>query len=145
MEAARVQSMMENSPINVMYADRDLVIRYMNPASTRQLRELQQHLPVPVDAMIGQSIDIFHKQPAHQRAVLSDAKNLPRRATIQVGPEFLDLSVSAINDGQGAYIGTMVTWELITKKLEAERRERELRECERSTQEELRSKVASMS
>jgi methyl-accepting chemotaxis protein len=143
-EAARAQSMMENLPINVMYADRDLVIRYMNPASTRQLRELQQHLPVPVDAIVGQSIDIFHKKPAHQRAVLSDAKNLPRRATIQVGPEFLDLSVSAINDNQGAYIGTMVTWELITKKLEAERREKELLERERSTQEELRLKVASM-
>ena len=52
-ESARVQSMMENSPINVMYADRDLVIRYMNPASKRQLRELQQYLPVPVDSMIG--------------------------------------------------------------------------------------------
>jgi methyl-accepting chemotaxis protein len=121
-EAARMQSMMENSPINVMYADRDLVIRYMNPASTRQLRELQQHLPVQVDAMIGQNIDVFHKKPAHQRAILSDAKNLPRRATIQVGPEFLDLLVSPINDSQGAYIGTMVTWEVITKKLEAERR-----------------------
>jgi methyl-accepting chemotaxis protein len=143
-EAARVQSMMENSPINVMYADRDLIIRYMNPASTRQLRELQQYLPVSVDAMVGQCIDIFHKNPAHQRAVLGDAKNLPRRATIQVGPEFLDLSVSAISDSTGNYLGAMVTWEVITKKLEAERREKEFLERERATQEELKSKVNSM-
>jgi methyl-accepting chemotaxis protein len=144
LEASRVQSMMENSPINVMYADRDLIIRYMNPASTRQLRDLQEHLPVPVDSMIGQCIDIFHKNPSHQRSVLGNPKNLPRRATIQVGPESLDLSVSAINDAQGNYLGAMVTWEVITKKLEAERRERELLERERASQEELKTKVNNM-
>ena len=144
LEASRVQSMMENSPINVMYADRDLIIRYMNPASLRQLRELQQYLPIPVDSMVGQCIDIFHKNPAHQRAVLDNPRNLPRRATIQVGPESLDLSVSAINDTQGNYLGAMVTWELITKRLEAERRERELLERERASQEELNAKVNSM-
>jgi len=143
-ESARVQSMMENSPINVMYADRDLVIRYMNPASKRQLRDLQQYLPVPVDSVIGQSVDVFHKNPAHQRTVLADPKNLPRRTTIQVGPESLDLLVSAIYDSSGGYLGAMVTWELITKKLEAERREKELAERERTMQEELRAKVSSM-
>lgn len=143
-EAARIQSMMENSPINVMYADRDLVIRYMNPASTRQLRALQQYLPVSVDSMVGQCIDIFHKNPAHQRAVLGDAKNLPRKTVIRVGPESLDLLVSPINDSKGTYIGAMVTWEVITQKLEAERREKELIERDRATQEDLKAKVNSM-
>ncbi|HEU0121239.1 MAG TPA: methyl-accepting chemotaxis protein [Bryobacteraceae bacterium] len=143
-EAARVQSMMENSPINVIYADRDLVIRYMNPASTRQLRELQAFLPVPVDTMIGQSIDIFHRHPAHQRGILADPKNLPRHTRIQVGPESLDLHVSAITDSKGVYTGAMVTWELITKQLEAERRERELLERERAGQEALASKINAM-
>jgi methyl-accepting chemotaxis protein len=140
-EAARVQSMMENSPINVMYADRDLVIRYMNPASIRQLRGLQQHLPVSVDSMIGQSIDVFHRNPAHQRTLLADDKNLPRHTHIKVGPETLDLLVSAIRDKQGNYIGAMVTWEVITAKLEAEKRERERVERERLQQEELQRKV----
>lgn len=143
-EAARVQSMMENSPINVIYADRDLVIRYMNPASTRQLRELQSFLPVSVDAMIGQSIDIFHRHPAHQRGILADPKNLPRHTRIQVGPESLDLNVSAITDAKGVYIGAMVTWELVTKQIEAERRERELLERERAGQEALASKINAM-
>jgi methyl-accepting chemotaxis protein len=143
-EAARVQAMMDNSPINVMYADRDLIIRYMNPASLRQLRELQQFLPVQAESMVGRSIDLFHKNPQHQRSLLADPKNLPRQATIQVGPESLNLLVSAIYDAAGAYTGTMVTWEVITKKLEAERRERELVERERASQDELRQKVDSM-
>jgi len=143
-ESARVQSMMENSPINVIYADRDLIIRYMNPASTKQLRELQQFLPVSVDAMIGQCIDIFHKNPSHQRSVLGDAKNLPRRANIKVGPETLDLLVSAINDSQGNYLGAMVTWEVITKKLEAEQREKDSIARELTAKEELAAKVSTM-
>ena len=44
-ETARVQSMMENLSINVMYADKDLVLRYVNPASMKQLQSLQQYLP----------------------------------------------------------------------------------------------------
>jgi methyl-accepting chemotaxis protein len=44
-DMARVQSMMESTNINVMYADRDLVMRYMNPASKKKLTELQQYLP----------------------------------------------------------------------------------------------------
>jgi methyl-accepting chemotaxis protein len=143
-EAARVQSMMENTPINVMYADRDLIIRYMNPAATRQFRALQHVLPVPVDSMIGKSLDIFHANPSHQRAILADPKNLPRRAQIKVGPETLDLSVSAIYDNKGVYLGAMVTWELITQKLEAERRERELLERERAQQEETLTRVNSI-
>ena len=143
-EAARVQSMMENSPVNVMYADRDLIIRYMNPASTKQLRELQQFLPVSVDAMIGQCIDIFHKNPSHQRSVLGDAKNLPRRANIKVGPETLDLLVSPITDTQGNYIGAMVTWEVITKKLEAEQREKDSIARDLEAKAELAAKVSAM-
>jgi methyl-accepting chemotaxis protein len=114
-EAARVQSMMESTTINVMYADRDLVLRYMNPASKKKLSELQELLPCKVDDMIGRSIDIFHKNPAHQRRLLADPKNLPHRASIQLGPETLDLLVSAIYDHKGEYTGAMVTWEVITK------------------------------
>ena len=144
LEAARVQSMMENSPVNTIYADTDLVIRYMNPASTNTLKTLQEHLPVPVDQMIGQSIDVFHKNPAYQRGILADPKNLPRRANIAVGPETLDLLVSAIYDNNNNYLGGMVTWEVITEKLAAEQREKDGAERERQQQEDLRGKVDSM-
>ena len=76
-EMSRVNSMMENLPINVMFADRDLKIQYLNPASARTLKTLEQYLPVKVDQMRGQAIDVFHKNPAHQRQLLADPKNLP--------------------------------------------------------------------
>ncbi len=140
-ESARMKSMTENMPINVIYADRELKIRYMNPASVQQLKTLEQYLPIKVDEIVGRSVDIFHKQPEHQRRILSDPKNLPHRAQIQVGPETLDLLVSAIYDQDKNYIGPMVTWEVITAKLEMERRIKENAEREKQQSDELRQKV----
>ena len=119
--AARFESMLENAPTNMMFADRDLVIRYMNPASLETLRTLEDHLPVKADDIVGSSLDIFHTNPAYQRGILASEDNLPRRANINVGPEALDLLVSPIRDKDGDYIGAMATWELVTKKLELEK------------------------
>ena len=143
-EVARIQSMMEQAPVNIMFADKDLVIRYLNPASTKTLKTLQHLLPVPVEKMIGQNIDVFHKNPSYQRGILSDPKNLPRQANIQVGPETLDLLVSPILDQNNKYLGAMVTWEVITQKLATEKQIKDLAEKERLQAEELRSKVDSM-
>ncbi|GAA3801843.1 methyl-accepting chemotaxis protein [Nocardioides panacisoli] len=120
-EVARITSMMENSPTNMMFADRDFVITYMNPASLETLTRLEEHLPVKAKDVVGSSLDIFHKTPSYQRGVLADETNLPRRADISVGPETLDLLVSAIRDEQGQYIGAMATWEVVTDKLRMER------------------------
>lgn len=120
-QVARVTSMMENSPTNMMFADRDFVITYMNPASLNTLAGLEEHLPVKAADVVGSSLDIFHKSPAYQRGLLAVADNLPRRANIQVGPETLDLLVSAITDEKGEYIGAMATWEVITDRLAAEK------------------------
>lgn len=143
-EAGRTMSMLEQAPINIMFADRELKIQYMNPASSKTLRTIEAYLPVKTDQMIGQSIDVFHKRPEHQRKILSDAGNLPRRANIQVGPETLDLLVSPVLDSDRKYIGAMVTWEVVTQKLAMERQIQEAAEKEREQAEELRGKVDAM-
>jgi len=116
-EIARMTSILENAPINIMCTDLDLKVRYMNPASRTTLRKLDQYLPLRADAMLGQSIDIFHKNPEHQRRLLADPRNLPHTAIIGVGPEKLQLLVSAMRDAAGNYSGPMVTWEVVTEKL----------------------------
>ena len=119
-ELARILCMMENSPTNVIFADRELKIQYLNPASMRTLKTIEHLLPVKVEQMIGQCIDLFHKDPAHQRRLLANDKNLPHKARIQLGPEKLDLSVNAIYDHEKKYIGAMVTWEVVTAKIRLE-------------------------
>ncbi len=125
-EMARIQSMMEQAPVNVMFADTDLVVQYINPASEKTLKTLEQHLPVRADELVGQCIDIFHKDPSYQRGILADSKNLPRSAHISVGPETLDLLVSPIYDQNNNYLGAMVTWQVITEQLAAEERDKEM-------------------
>jgi methyl-accepting chemotaxis protein len=140
-EQSRLMSMLENSPTNLLMADRDLKIIYVNPASLATLRKLERYLPVKAENVLGSSIDIFHKNPAHQRKILAEPKNLPVRANINIGPEVADLLVTAIYDQHKNYLGPMVTWELVTEKLEAERKIKEAAERERHQAEELRVKV----
>ena len=116
-ELARIQSMVENAPVNIMFADTNGVIRYLNPASSKQLEAVQEHLPVKVSDIVDNSYDVFHKNPAHQRQLLGDPKNLPHRAMIDVGPEKLDLLATATFDNNGNYMGPMITWEVVTEKL----------------------------
>ena len=116
-EMARIRSMMENAPVNVMMCDLDFNINYLNPKSVETLRTLEQHLPIKVDQMVGHSIDVFHKAPDHQRRMLADDRNLPHRTNIKVADQTLDLLVSPIYDNNKKYIGPMVTWEVVTEKL----------------------------
>ncbi|MEM9158310.1 MAG: methyl-accepting chemotaxis protein [Verrucomicrobiota bacterium] len=141
----RYASMSDNSPINTMFADRDLVIRYVNKASVETLRTLEALLPIKVDDIIGQSIDIFHKDPSYQRNLLKGDSNLPRRANITLGEETLDLLVSPIYDKSGEYLGPMVTWEVITQKLAAEKREKEMTENLSSTLETVEKNAEALS
>ncbi len=102
-ELIRIKQMIENAPVNVMYADRDLKLQYMNATSIRTFKKLEQLLPVKVNQMIGQSLDIFHKNPEHQRRLLADPRNLPYSATIRLGSEILELTAAAIIDQSGEY------------------------------------------
>ncbi len=124
----RTVQMIDNAPINIMYTDLDMNIRYMNQSSVRTLTGLQEYLPVKVSEMMGQTIDVFHKTPERQRKLLADPKNLPHQTVIRLGPEYLDLLVSPIVDDSGRYIGPMLTWSVVTDKIAAEAREKHLSE-----------------
>lgn len=143
-EMARTNNMMQSAPFNIMFADKDFNITYINPSSAKTLKTIEQYLPCRVDDIVGQSVDIFHKNPAHQRNILSNPANLPVQSNIQVGPETLDLLVSAINDNSGNYLGAMVSWEVITQKLENERKIEEANKREREQAAELKTKVDNM-
>lgn len=124
-ELSRMRQVVENAPVNIMFADRDLRIRYMNLTSERTLRQIESLLPIRVDQMMGHSIDVFHKNPSHQRKILESADNLPYRATIQLGPELMDLRVTALRNDDGVYVGPMLTWELVTERIAREVRDAE--------------------
>ncbi len=116
-ETQRLSQMVENMPIAVMMCDLDLKITYLNATSRKLLSQVQQHLPVPVDRLVGSNIDIFHKDPSHQRRMLVDASRLPHTANIKLGSDTLNLRISAITDSKGAYMGPMLTWSIVTENM----------------------------
>ncbi len=126
-EQNRLLRMIDDMPIAVMTADPETFdINYVNKTSRRTLEPIRHLLPNPIDDLLGSSIDVFHEDPAHQRRILADAGNLPHRTRIRLGPEVLDLQVSAITGDDGSYLGPMLAWSVVTKEVEAEDRIRQL-------------------
>ncbi len=116
-ERENLKIMADNMPINIMMCDpKTLELTYVNKTSQDTLKSIKHLLPssVDVDNIIGQCIDVFHKNPEYQRNLLSDPKNLPYRAKISLGNERLNLDVSAIIDKNNYYVGPMVSWSIIT-------------------------------
>lgn len=114
-----------NIPVNIMLANLDGQITSMNKFSTETLSSIESSLPVKVKDIVGGSYDVFHKNPAHQKNLLADPSNLPHSAIIQVGTENLDLLVSPLYDEKKNYIGPVVTWSVVTEKLELAKKHEE--------------------
>ena len=126
-DQSRLLRMIDDMPVAVMTVEPDtLNINYANETSKRLIEKIEHLLPIKAGDLIGTCIDTFHKHPEHQRQLLADPANLPHRTRIKLGPEVLDLQVSAVNDDNGSYIGPMLNWAIVTKEVEAENRIRQL-------------------
>jgi methyl-accepting chemotaxis protein len=107
---------------NVMVADADLKILYLNRAVTELLREAEadicKDLPkFSVATLVGSNIDVFHKNPQHQRRMLASLDAI-HRATINVGGRSFDLAVTPMKDKAGRRVGFVVEWADATIRLQ---------------------------
>ncbi len=122
LEQARLLRMIDDMPVAVMTVNpRTFDIDYVNKTSRQTIGRIEHLLPVKASELVGTSIDVFHRHPEHQRRILANPANLPHRTRITVGPEVLDLQVTAISGADGSYLGPMLTWAIVTKEVEAER------------------------
>ncbi len=116
-----LRDMVELMPVNVMLLDlQSFEVTYVNESTRTTLKSIESLLPIKASEIVGTCIDIFHKDPAHQRRLLADASNMPYTTHIMVGPETLDLLVTAITNDAGDYVGPMLTWSVITDRVAAE-------------------------
>ena len=109
----------EGSSSAMMMIDRDFNVVFVNKA-TEQLLDEKAHLfremwpSFSTDNIVGTCIDIFHKDPAHQRKMLSDPSNLPYRTDINLGDLKIALNVSAVHNSAGEYVGNVLEWDDVT-------------------------------
>jgi len=104
----------------VMIADVKLNITYLNGAVRELLTEAESDLRAELPrfsmaTLVGSNIDVFHKNPAHQRRMLSDLKE-PYNATIRVGRHVFDLIVSPLFE-RGKLAGYAVEWANASERL----------------------------
>jgi len=145
-ERERLKTMLENMPINVILADaKTLEVTYINQTSLDTLKSVESLLPCKADDVLGSCIDIFHKNPSHQRQMLADPKNLPHKAKIPLGDETLQLEVSAVIDSTGYYIGPMVAWSVITGQVQMANNVKEVTEIVASASTEMQNTAQSLS
>ena len=112
------QEILNLVPLNILTCDpHTFVIDYANKSSIDTLNTLTELLPAGVngDNIVGQCIDIFHKNPSHQRKMMADPSIYPHKAIIRLGPELLDLYVDKI--GTGNRITKLVlSWSVCTER-----------------------------
>ncbi|MBK8804284.1 MAG: hypothetical protein IPN71_19925 [Fibrobacteres bacterium] len=116
------------APVNIMMTDLDLNVTYANRQSIETLKGIEYAMNCKAEDIVGKCIDMFHKDPGRVRRILADPSNLPHTATIMVGHDWMQQRVVAVRDEKGKYIGPMLTWELVTKKIETEKKTKQLQE-----------------
>ncbi|MGE3847639.1 MAG: methyl-accepting chemotaxis protein [Gammaproteobacteria bacterium] len=124
-EAMRLRHALDNVTTNVMIADADGIIRYMNHSVTSMLNHAEADIRKELanfDAkrLLGVNFDVFHKNPAHQRNLLGQLRGV-HRAQIAVGGRHFSLTASPIFDEQGVRQGTVVEWKDRTDEVKVER------------------------
>ena len=119
----RLKQAIETTSTSLMVADENFDIVYINPANVRVLTnaesEIRKRLPAFSAAdLLGKNIDIFHKNPEHQRRIL---KNLhkPFDANLSLGNAFFDLKAGTIRDSDDDILGFVVEWRDVTEERNA--------------------------
>ena len=110
----RIRGALENVPTNVMIADNERRIVYMNAAVRAMLARAEADIrkDVPgftVSQLENASIDRFHKHPEHQIALLSRLEG-SHRTQMTLGGRTFRLTASPIFEDDGSRAGTVVEW-----------------------------------
>jgi methyl-accepting chemotaxis protein len=121
----RIRAALDNCKANVMMADENYNINYMNPSQIEMFRpieaELRKNLAgFDLNKLVGCNIDIFHKDPARIRKMLEGLQGT-YETHIQVGQLKFHLFANAIYQNSKR-IGTVVEWknETAEKTIESE-------------------------
>jgi len=115
-EAFKLKQMVEDMPMNVMVADlqNDFKIIYANKQCLHTFATLERYLPIKASSLVGSTIDILQDKSIDYRKMFATSEHLPYIGKIKLGPETLQLRISALTNKSGDYSGPMLVLEIIT-------------------------------
>jgi len=111
---ARLKAALDNASSNVMLADADNQIVYMNRAVMQMFQaaaaDLRLELPnFDPGRLVGSSMDLLHRNPADQQRMLADLHGT-FSSQFKIGARTLRIIANPVLDGQGKRLGTVVEW-----------------------------------
>ncbi|MEO0398818.1 MAG: methyl-accepting chemotaxis protein [Pseudomonadota bacterium] len=103
----------------MIMVDRDFIVTFVNEATKQLFRDHREEFRVAFptfdpENIVGSCIDVFHKNPAHQRQMMADASRLPFHTDISLGDLKFSLNVSGVFDENGEYVGNTLEWRNVT-------------------------------
>jgi methyl-accepting chemotaxis protein len=117
---ARIKVALDSATANIMLADNDFNIFYMNDSMMKMMKVAEQDLKkvltaFDADSLIGTNIDVFHKDPSHQRRLIG-ALSDTFSTEITVGARKFTLIANPVVDINGERFGTSVEWADVTQE-----------------------------
>lgn len=113
-ENGRIKQALDKVTSNVMLADPDLNIIYMNASAGEMMAaaqsDIRRDLPnFDAGNLVGTNIDSFHKNPSHQRRLLGDLRST-YQAELEVGGRTFRVVANPVFDENEERLGTVVEW-----------------------------------
>jgi len=123
-ETNRIKVALDHVSGNVMVADADNNIIYLNKAVQRLFQDAEadiRQVLTDFDAsqILGSNIDIFHKNPTHQQNLLANMSD-SFESEFPVGPRTMRIIANPVIDADGNRMGTAVEWSDRTQELAVE-------------------------
>lgn len=109
-----LEAIMRGTSSRMMAVDNDLNIVYINEAVKEFLLEVEgdikKQLPsFSVAGLVGANIDIFHKEPQHQRGMLAKLDK-PYLTSISISGRVFNLRAFPLFDDKNTRLGSAVEW-----------------------------------
>ncbi|MDX8382778.1 MAG: hypothetical protein R8M45_01775, partial [Ghiorsea sp.] len=125
-DALRMKQALDSVGSNVMIADARHHIFYANDAFMEMLggneAAFKKVLPnFSVSSVLGSNIDVFHKDPAHQRKLLDGLSRSYASADLDIGGRWIRIIATPVVNDEGDRVGTVTEWEDRTVQINAER------------------------
>jgi len=113
--ASRIQSALDSTTANVMMADQHHNIIYINDTLQKMLDKnesnFKQKLPnFDANQLIGTCIDVFHKDPSHQRRILDNLTSTFTSPDMNLGGTWVKIIINPVFDDNGSRIATVTEW-----------------------------------
>jgi methyl-accepting chemotaxis protein len=121
----RIKQALDASSVNVVVADDQHNVIYLNPAAQKLMTAAQadfRAVSPRFDSarLVGENLEVFFENGARQRELIAELRQTTS-SDFAVGSRMLRMIVNPIVDGDGKRIGTVVEWQDRSQEVAAEK------------------------